>query len=70
MSRVYEDIIASLHELSDEAQGKRTGIIMHARPSDVGGIKMGSYRSSYAKGDEVDARNKQVLWNHHKDDLQ
>ena len=31
MSEVYNDIMASLNELMDEAQGKETGIIRHTR---------------------------------------
>ena len=31
MSEVYNDIVASLNELMDAAQGKETGIIRHTR---------------------------------------
>ena len=31
MSEVYNDIMASLNELMDAAQGKETGIVRHTR---------------------------------------
>ena len=31
MSAVYEDIMSSLNELLDAAQGKETGIVVHPR---------------------------------------
>ena len=31
MSAVYEDIVSSLNELLDAAQGKETGIVVHPR---------------------------------------
>lgn len=29
MSRVFDDIVASLNELKDHAEGKSTGVIVH-----------------------------------------
>lgn len=31
MSRVFDDIVASLNELKDHAEGKSTGVIVHRR---------------------------------------
>lgn len=33
MSRVFDDIVASLNELKDHAEGKSTGVIVHRRTS-------------------------------------
>ena len=33
MPAVYEDIIASLNELKDHAEGKPTGVLVHRRSS-------------------------------------
>ena len=33
MSRLFDDIVASLNELKDHAEGKSTGVIVHRRTS-------------------------------------